>query len=83
MVSCRKFRRVSILWMLWLVDFEGCWIGVVLPPFGQKGLRPFLASYRQYTYSRAYSILDSIRRHFFKCFGSVALKIVFLTSVLN
>ena len=46
MVSCRKFRRVSILWMLWLVDFEGCWIGVVLPPFGQKGLRPFLVSYR-------------------------------------
>ena len=43
MVSCRKFRRVSILWMLRLVDFEGCWIGVVLPPFGRKGLRPFLA----------------------------------------
>ena len=46
MVSCRKFRLFSILWMLRLVGHcGGCWIGVVLPPFGQTGLRPFIASY--------------------------------------
>ena len=44
-VSCHKFRQVSIVWMLLLLDCGGCWIGVVLPPFGQKGLRPFFASY--------------------------------------
>ena len=45
-VSCHKFRRVSIAWMLLSVDCGCCRIGVVFPPFHQKGLHPFLASYR-------------------------------------
>ena len=44
MVSCHKFRRVSIVWMLWLVGCGCCGIGVVFPPFGQKMFRPFLVS---------------------------------------
>ena len=88
-VACHKFHRVSddlikslgvvlprpIVWMLLLVDCGGCWIGVVLPPFHQTGLRPFLASYRLYTYSRAYSILNYIRRLVFKYFWGLVLKI--------
>ena len=87
-VSCHKFHRVSgdlikslgvvlprpIVWMLLLVDCGGCWIGVVLPPFHQTGLRPFLASYRLYTYSRAYAILNYIRRLVFKYFWGLVLK---------
>ena len=48
------FRRVAIGWMLWVVGCEGCWIGVVLVPFGQRHLRLFLASFHLYTKSRSF-----------------------------
>ena len=49
MVSCHTFRLLSIvLTLLGLVDCEGCWIGVVLQPFGQRCRRPFLASFQIY-----------------------------------
>ena len=72
MVSCHNFRQVSIVWLLGLVGVGGWWIVGVLQPFGQRRLRPFLPSFNQYQYSRAYSILSSIRRHFFKCFWVVS-----------
>ena len=53
MVSCHNFRQVSIVWLLGLVGCGGCWIGAVLQPFGQRRLRPFLASFHQLPYSRA------------------------------
>ena len=46
----------------------------MLPPFHQTGLRPFLASYRLYTYSRAYSILNNIWRRVFTYFFGLVLK---------
>ena len=74
MVSCRKFRRVSIVWLLGL-GVHGCWWGYgVLQPFGQRCLRPSLACFHQLPYSRAYSILDYIRRLVFKYFWGLVLK---------
>ena len=76
MVSCRNFRRVSNdCVFLGLVGCGGCWIGVVLQPFGQKCLRPFLASFHQLPYSRAYSMLDYIRRLVFKYFWGFVLEL--------
>ena len=72
MVSCHNFRQVAIVWLLGLVGCGGCWIGGLLQPFGQRRLRSFLASFHQQPYSRAYSILNSIRRHFFKCLWVVS-----------
>ena len=57
MVFCHNFHQVSIVWLLGLVGCGGCWIGGVLQPFGQRRLRPFLASFHQ---------LPHIRRYVFK-----------------
>ena len=68
-VSCHKFRRVAILWMLAL-GVLGLYVDGVLQPSGQRCPRPFLASYHQLLNSKAYQFLITSGDLSLSIFGS-------------
>ena len=76
MVSCHNFRWVSndCVLLLGLGGHRCLWGCGVLQPFGQRRLRSFLVFFHQLPYSRAYSILDYIRRLVFKYFWGFVSK---------